>query len=111
MYVLEAEVSSCGVARLDDIEEVGVGVRVKERKVGGLAPAMDEIGIVVARRIAFDCGKGRRMREIKVILYRGEEGQDVLFELEADEFFRTHVAHRFGSGRVILVPGVVDCGA
>ena len=110
MYVFEAEVSSCGMARLDDIEEVGVGVRVEERKVGGLAPVVDEVGVEIASWIAFDCGKGRRVREIEVVLYRGEEGQDVLFELEADEFFRTHVAHRFGSGRIILIPGVVDCG-
>ena len=111
LYVFEAEVSSCGVARLDDVEEVGVGMRVEEREVGGLAPGVDEVGVVVARRVAFDCGKGRRVREIEVVLYRGEEGQNVLFELEADELFRTHVAHRFGSGRVVLVPGVVDCGA
>lgn len=41
----------------------------------------------------------------------GDEGQEILFELKADEFFGTHVAHCFGSGGVVVVPGVVDGGA
>ena len=51
------------------------------------------------------------MREIEVVFYGGEEGQEVLFELEADEFFGAHVAHGFGSEGIVLVPGVVDRGA
>ena len=59
LYVLEAEISCCGMARLDDVEEVGVGVRVKECKVGGLAPVVDEVWVEVDRWVTFDCGKGR----------------------------------------------------
>lgn len=51
------------------------------------------------------------MREVEVVFYGGEEGQEILFELEADEFFGTHVAQCFGPGGVIVVPGVVDGGA
>lgn len=51
------------------------------------------------------------MREIEVVLYGREKGQEILFELEADEFFGAHVAHCFGSGGVVFVPGLVDGGA
>ena len=43
LYVLEAEISRGGMARLDDVEEVGVGVRVEKRKVGGLTPCVNEV--------------------------------------------------------------------
>ena len=43
-----------------------------------------------------------------MVFYGGQEGQKILFELEADEFFGAHVAHCFGSRRVTLVPGVMD---
>ena len=59
LYVLEAEVSGCGMAWLDNVEEVGVGVRVEERKVGGLTPCVDEVRVEVEGGIALDCGKGR----------------------------------------------------
>ena len=45
-----------------------------------------------------------------MVFYGGEEGQEILFELEADKFFRAHIAHRFGSGGVTFVPGVMDGG-
>ena len=51
------------------------------------------------------------MREIEVIFHGGEEGKEILFELEANELFGAHVAHCFGSVRVVLVPGVEDNGA
>lgn len=51
------------------------------------------------------------MREIEVVFYRGEEGKEILFKLEANELLGTHVAHCFGSIRVVLIPGVEDDGA
>lgn len=111
LYVFKAEISSCGMSRLDDVEEVGVCVRVKECKAGGLTPRVDEVWVEVDGWIAFDGGEGRCVREIEVVFYGGEEGQEILFELEADEFFGAHVAQSFGSGRVIFVPCVVDGGA
>lgn len=62
LYVLEAEVSGRGMARLDDVEEVGVGVGVEDRKVGRLAPCVDEVEVEVDGRVTFDCGEWRRMR-------------------------------------------------
>ena len=59
LYVLETEVSGCGMSRLDNVEEVGVGVRVKECKVRGLTPRMDEVRVEVGDWIAIDCGEGR----------------------------------------------------
>ena len=59
LYILEAEITSCGMARLDDVEEVGVGVRVKECEVGSLAPTVDEVWVEVDGWVAFDCGEGR----------------------------------------------------
>lgn len=111
LNVLEAEISRGGMARLDDVEEVGVGVRGKEGKVGGLTPCVDEVWVEVDGWVAFACGQGRGVRKVEVVFYGGEEGQEILFELEADEFFGAHVAHCFGSGGVVLVPGVVHRGA
>ena len=46
-----------------------------------------------------------------MVLYGGEECQEILFELETDELFGAHVTHCFGSGRIVIVPGFVDDGA
>ena len=46
--------------------------------------------------------------EEEVVFYGGEEGEEVFFELEADEFFGAHVAHCFWAAGVLLVPGVGD---
>ncbi len=59
LYVLEAEIAGCGMARLDDVEEVGVGVRVKECEIGGLTPCVDKVWVEVDRWIAFYCREGR----------------------------------------------------
>ena len=58
LYVLEAEISSCGMAGLNDIEEMGVGVGVEECEVGGLTPCVDKIWVEVDGWITFDCGQG-----------------------------------------------------
>lgn len=44
--------------------------------------------------------------EVEVVFCGGEEGEEVFFELEADEFFGAHVAHCSGAGRVERIPGV-----
>lgn len=46
--------------------------------------------------------------EVEVVFCGGEEGEEVFFELEADEFFGAHVAHCYGAGGVEGVPGVGD---
>ena len=57
--VLEAEITGSGMAGLDDVEEVGVGVSVEEHEIGRRAPGVDEVGIEVGRWITFDGGEGR----------------------------------------------------
>lgn len=37
-----------------------------------------------------------------------EEGEEVFFELQANEFFRTEVAVGFGAGRMLGVPCLGD---
>ena len=59
LYVFEAEISGRGMAWLDNVEEVGVGVGVEDCKVGGLAPCVDEVWVEVEGRITVDCGEGR----------------------------------------------------
>ena len=43
-----------------------------------------------------------------MVFHRGEESEDVFFELQSDEFFRTHVAHCAWARGVGFVPGVGD---
>ena len=58
LYVLEAKISSCGVAGLNNVEEMGVGVRVEECKVGGLTPCVDKLRVEVDGWITFNGGQG-----------------------------------------------------
>jgi len=44
--------------------------------------------------------------QVEVVLHGREEGEEVLFELKADEFFGAHVAHCSWAGGVEGVPGV-----
>lgn len=46
--------------------------------------------------------------EVEMVFCGGEEGEEVLFELEADELFGAHVAHCAWAGRVEGIPGVGD---
>ena len=59
LYVFKAEVSGCGMAGLDNVEEVRVGVGVEDCKVGSLAPCVDEVWVEVEGGISFDCREGR----------------------------------------------------
>lgn len=49
-----------------------------------------------------------RIFQVDVVFDRGEEGEEVLFKLETDEFFRAHVAQGFRPAGVALVPGRGD---
>ena len=109
--VFEREVSGCWVPGLDDVEEVAVGVGVEEGEGGGLAPSVDPVCAEIGDGVAFDGREGRRdwgAGEVDVVFDRGEEGENVFFELEADEFFGTHIAHCAWAGRVRFIPCVGD---
>jgi hypothetical protein len=43
-----------------------------------------------------------------VAFYGGDEGEEVFFELEADEFFGADVAHGLRPSRIRFIPGIVD---
>ena len=78
-----------------------------------MLPRVDPFGIEVRRWVSFNGkqwhGGGRVCGEVKVVFHGREEGEKVFFELEADEFFGTHVTESFGTGGIALVPGVRDC--
>ncbi len=104
--VVEAEVASRGVAGLDNVEEVGVGVGVEEGVGRGVAPLGVEVWVEIREGVAVDGGEGAVGGEVEVVFRAGEEGEEVFFELEADEFFGAEVAHCSGAGGVEGVPGV-----
>ena len=92
--ILQAEISSGWMPRFHNIKKMGVGVGGKEGKRRGLAPALNPFGVEVQRGIAFDGQQGAILRcfQVDVVFDRGEESEEVLFELETNEFFRAHVA-------------------
>lgn len=112
--VFEAEVACGGVSGFDNVEEVGVGVGGEEGEAGGLTPCRDPVGVEVVAGVAGRAGRGGGERlvagrfEVDVVFDRGEEGEEVFFELQPDEFLRAHVPERSGSTRVGLVPGGGD---
>ena len=106
--VFEGEVAGCGVARLDDVEEVAVCVGVEEGEGGRLLPVGEEVDIEIEAWVAFDAGEGTVGGEVEVVFHGGEESEKVLFELEADKFFGAHVAHCSWAGGVEWIPGVGD---
>ena len=106
--VFEADIAGCGVPWIDDVEEVGVGMVTEEAKGGGLLPIEKEIRVEVCCWVTFNCGERWVRSEVELVLGRGEKGKEVFFELEANEFFGTHVTHGPWASGIELVPGVVD---
>ena len=88
-----------------------VGMGVEEPNGVGLPPGGDPVWAEVGDGVAFDGGEGCwgcRGGQVDVVFHRGEEGQDVFFELQSDEFFRTHVAHCTRARGISFVPSVGD---
>lgn len=65
--VFKAEVAGCGVARLYDVEEVGVSVGVEEGEGGGLLPVGEEVWVEIHDWVAFDAGKGAVGAEVEMV--------------------------------------------
>jgi len=98
---------------LDDVEEVVVGVAVPYPVVLGVRPGVDPICAEIVGWVAIDLGHRCAgivgvMGHVVVAFYGGDEGEEVFFELEADEFFGADVAHGFGPSRIRFIPGIID---
>ena len=106
--VFEAEIAGCRVAWIDDVEEVGVSMVIKEIKGGGLLPMEKEIRVEVCGWVTFNRGERWMRSEVELVLGRGEKGEEVFFELETNELLGTHVTHGPWAGGIEFVPGVVD---
>ena len=106
--VFEAEIAGCGVARIDDVEEVGISMVIEEGEGGSVLPVEEKVGVEVCGRVAFNCGERWVRLEVELVFDCGEKGEEVFFELESNEFLGTHVAHSPRSGGIELVPSVVD---
>ena len=99
--------------RVDDVEEVRVGVCVPYAVVLGRGPGVDPVGAEVEGGVALDVGEEDARvvwvpGDIALVLDRGGEGEDVLLELQADELLASDVAERLGAGGVGVVPRLVD---
>lgn len=106
--VFEAEIAGRGVAWIDDVEEVGVSMVIEEVKGGGLLPMEKEIRVEVCCWVTFNCGERLVRLEVELVLGRGEKGEEVFFELEANELLGTHVTHGPWAGGIEFVPSVMD---
>jgi hypothetical protein len=104
--------TSCArVLGLHEIEEMAVCVPIPDSVVLGPAPGLDPIDAEIVGWVAFDLWKhpGIVGVVIHVVMafHSGDEGEEVFFELKADEFFRADVAHCLRPSRICLVPGVI----
>ena len=106
--VFEAEIAGCGVAGIDDVEEVGVSMSIEEGEGGSVLPVEEKVEVEVCGWVAFNGGERWMRVEVELILRCGEEGEEVFFELETNEFLGAHVAHSLWAGGVGFVPSVVD---
>ena len=104
--IFEIQVASRGVAGLDDVEKVAVGVSREEGEGGCFLPLGEKVGIEVLAWIAFYPWEGIMGSEVRMVFHAREECEKVLFELETDEFFGAHIAHGAWARRVGRVPGV-----
>lgn len=98
---------------LYDVEEVAVGVAVPYPVVLGVRPGVDPIYAEIVGWVAVDlrhhyAGIVGVMDHVVVAFYGGDEGEEVFFELEADEFFGADIAHCLGPSGICLVPGIID---
>ena len=112
--VVDAERARARVARLDQIKKVRVRGALPERVVAAPALPSREPGLAeVQGRVALDVGEGGQVApvvrggvQVVVVLGRGEEGEEVLLELQAEKVLGAEVAVVARAGRVGRVPGL-----
>ena len=88
---------------------------VPKREAASGLPSVDPGLVEVGRRVAFDVGESGQVaqvvgdgEEVFVVFNGGKEGEEILFELEADEFFRAEIAMGARPGWMFFVPGLSD---
>ncbi len=106
--VFEAEIAGCGVAGIDDIEEVAVSMGTEEGEGGSVLPVEKEVRVEVCGWVAFNGGERWVRLEVELIFCCGEESEEVFFKLETNEFLGAHVAHSPWAGGIEFIPSVVD---
>ena len=106
--IFEAEIAGCGVAGIDDVEEMGVSMVIEEGEGGSLLPVEEKVMVEVCGWVAFNGGERWVGLEVELVFGCGEKGEQVFFELETNEFLGAHVAHSPWAGGIKFVPSVVD---
>jgi hypothetical protein len=98
---------------LDNVEELAVGVAVPYPVVLRVRPGVDPIYAKIVGWVAVDLGHHcvgivGVVDHVIVTFYGRDEGEEVFFELEADEFFGADVAHGLGPSGICVIPGIID---
>lgn len=106
--VFEAEIAGCGVAGIDDVEDVGVSMIIEEGEGGSVLPVEEKVRVEVGGWVAFNGGERWVRSEVEMVFGCGEKGEEVFFELETNEFLGAHVTHGPWAGGIEFVPSVVD---
>lgn len=113
--VFDTEAPGGRMPRLHDVEKMVFGESIPDPETSRRFPCLDPGFVEVDGGIAVDVGEGGEVPEVVgngvevfVVLDRSEEGEEVFFELQADELFRTEVAVGFRAGRMLRVPGLGD---
>ena len=106
--VFEAEIAGCGVAGINDVEEVAVSMVIEEGEGGSALPVDEKVMVEVCGWVAFNGGERWVRLEVELVFSCREKGKEVFFELETNEFLGAHVAHSPWAGGIEFVPSVVD---
>ena len=108
MDVFEAEIAGCGVAGIDDVEQVAVSIVIEECEGGCVLPVEEKVRVEVCGWVTFNGREGWVRLEVELVFGCREKGEEVFFELETNEFFGAHIAHSSWAGGIEFVPSVVD---
>jgi len=112
LHVVDGEAAGTRVLGLDDVEQVAVREALPDAVVLGAGPGLDPIHAEIVRRVAFDLrqhglGVVGMLIEVVVALHGRDQGEEVFFELQADELLAPDVPQGLWTSRVGLVPGII----
>jgi hypothetical protein len=109
LNIFDGEPAGTGVFGVDDVEKVRVGEGIPDSEVLGLHPGVDPVVLVIAGGIAHHVGEVVLLLHVEFVLYGAEHGEQVFFELHANELFTTGKAVILRPARVVFVPSVMNC--